>query len=67
MALRPRQKRRLTDMVEIDHDGIVKERGLSVKVDLGDQIISIPRSLIGDIEDDTIEVEEWFAIDKGLV
>ena len=67
MVLKARTRKRLADMVEINYDRIVKNMGLSVEVDFGDQILWTPRELIGEVTENTIEVVEWFAIDKGLV
>ena len=56
----------MPEYIDLNHDGIVRKTEKAVQIDFGDKKEWIPRSQMGALEDNTIEVAEWLAIDKGL-
>lgn len=55
------------ELVELSHDGIQRETPGAILYDFGTDDAWIPRSLLTEIDNNTIAVPEWFAIKEGLV
>jgi len=57
----------MSELVEIDYDEIAKETELAFCFKIGDDEIWVPKSVVEGIDESTVEVREWFVVDKGLV
>ena len=57
----------MIEMIELPHDGVIRETGLAKLFDLGDCEAWIPKSIIDDEDDELVTVPEWWAIKEGLV
>ena len=57
--------------VSIDHYGVVTEGAGAIKFRIEDgpagECVWIPRSELLEQDDDTFEIPEWLAVDRGLV
>jgi hypothetical protein len=50
----------------LSHDGVQAETAKAVLVTFEDNTVWIPLSLVDDYDEESIEVEDWFAEQEGL-
>ena len=57
----------MSEIVTIDHDGLVYETDDAKLFEIDDEKVWIPKSLISDEDDESVDVPEWFAEKEGLI